>query len=64
MWLATIAFFALPSPVGITSIKVPLVWKRVSVFRRGFHDTSDDRAKRLLIVMQKKWLWLRIYSKK
>jgi hypothetical protein len=33
-------------------------------FRRGFHDNkSDGRAKRLLIVMQKKWLRLRIYSK-
>jgi hypothetical protein len=32
-------------------------------FRRGFHDNkSDERAKRLLIVMQKKWLRLRIYS--
>jgi hypothetical protein len=33
-------------------------------FQRGFHDNkSDERAKRLLIVMQKKWLRLRIYSK-
>jgi hypothetical protein len=34
-------------------------------FWKGFHDNkSDERAKRLLIVMQKKWLQLRIYSKR
>jgi hypothetical protein len=33
-------------------------------FWRGFHHNKrNERAKRLLIVVQKKWLWLRIYPK-